>query len=297
MATLELDKSSGRYRVCFRYGGRFFKRLVGTENRRVAMVTLDQVEETLRLLRLGWPRCCRRSIRPRLSCWGSGCDGSVFHGRLRDLFGRYQAKLSKGAKEERTLVGERLHFRHFCVILKETTPVAATTMNSMQQYAELRSKDQHRGRLIGPNTVKKEITTSRLVWNGAVKQEYLVDPAPVNGIAYPKLNERRPHFMTMTEIERILGRGTASAERAAELWESLFLTKGEVESLLGCVHHHIYDPFVYPMLVLVVHTGMCRREFVRAEVSDFGFDSCSILVREKKQSRTHSTSFRRILMT
>lgn len=302
MATLELDKASGRYRVRFRfrYDGRSFKRSVGTEDRRVAMATLGQVEETLRLLRLGMAE-----VPPKVDPGAFIVSGARLRRErlprspvqsLRDLFGRYQTELPKGAKEERTLVGERLHFRHLLRHLKETTPVAAITMNSMQRYVELRSKDQHRGRLIGPNTIRKEITTFRLVWNWAVKQGYLVDPAPVNGIAYPKLDER-PHFMTMAEIERILDRGAVSAERAAELWESLFLTKGEVKSLLGCVRHRSCDPFVYPMFVLVAHTGMRRSELVRAEVSDFDFDSRTVLVREKKRSRTHATSFRRIPMT
>jgi hypothetical protein len=50
MASLELDPASGRYRVRFRYEGQAFKRSLRTKHQRVALATLGQVEETLRLL-------------------------------------------------------------------------------------------------------------------------------------------------------------------------------------------------------------------------------------------------------
>ncbi len=52
MASLELDPASGRYRVRFRYKDQAYKRSLHTKQRCVAMATLGQVEETLRLLNL-----------------------------------------------------------------------------------------------------------------------------------------------------------------------------------------------------------------------------------------------------
>jgi hypothetical protein len=53
MAALELDPVSGYYRVRFRWGGRAFKRSLRTKRERQALASLGQVEETLRLLKLG----------------------------------------------------------------------------------------------------------------------------------------------------------------------------------------------------------------------------------------------------
>ena len=53
MASLELDKASGRYRVRFRHAGGAFKRSLKTSDRREAKAVLGRVEETIRLLERG----------------------------------------------------------------------------------------------------------------------------------------------------------------------------------------------------------------------------------------------------
>ena len=128
MASLELDPASGRYRVRFRYDGRAYKRSLRTKNRRVAMGTLGQVEESLRLLELGMTE-----LPPTVEIGDFIVSGArsrrkkLPHSPVRtlgDLFRIYQEELPPGAKEERTLEGERLRFKHLLRHLKPTTKTA-----------------------------------------------------------------------------------------------------------------------------------------------------------------------------
>jgi len=300
MASLEFDPASGRFRVRFRYAGQAYKRSLRTKQRRVAMASLGQVEETLRLLELGMTEVpsqvevgafivsgarSRHEKRPQSPVQ-----------TLAKLFSVYEQELPPGAKEERTLEGERIHFKHLLRHLKPTTKTATLSTNSVQMYVGKRSKDKFHGKFIGPDTIKKEITTLRLVWNWAKKQGYLDSPPPVDSIIYPKRDEKPP-FMTIAEIERRISRGGVSDAHEAELWEALYLTRNEVEELLYHASKQQREPFVYPMFILVAHTGMRRSELLRSEVSDFDFEGRTISVREKKRSRKHALSFRRVPMS
>jgi integrase len=212
------------------------------------------------------------------------------------LFRVYQAELPVGAKEERTLEGERLHVKNILRHLKPTTAISTVTTGTVQHYVEFRSKDEFRGRAVGPDTIKKELSTLRLVWNWAKQQGYLDASPPVDRIVYPKRDEKPP-FMTMAEITRRLKSKSEEERNKSELWEALYLTRREVDQLLVVVSSQQVEPFVYPLFVLVAHTGMRRSELIRAEASDFDFEARTVLVREKKRSRKHALSFRRIPMT
>jgi len=264
------------------------------------MATLGQVEETLRLLKLGMTE-----LPPKVEAGDFIISGArsrrekLPHSPVRtlaDLFRIYQEELPTGAKEERTLEGERLHFKHLVRHLKPTTKTGTLTGGNVQRYIELRSKDKYNNRFIGPDTIKKEISTLRLVWNWAKSQGYLNTSPPVDRLIYPKRDEKPP-FMTMGEIKRMTDRNNFPKKRQAELWESLYLTRDEVDGLLSYVSQQEREPFVYPLFVLTAHTGMRRSELVRSEVSDFDFAGRTVLVREKKRSRKHALSFRRVPMS
>ncbi len=300
MASLEKDPSSGSYRVRFRFEGKEYKRSLRTKKHRVAHASLGQVEESLRMLEIGLTEIPAEIEEGTFIISGARIRKEKKLNRsvrtLANLFQIYEKELPAGSKEERTLKGEKLHFKHLLRHLKPKTLVSAIKPTSIQKYVELRSKDQYRGRFISPETIKKEITTLRLVWNWAKRQEYIDSPPPVNNVIYPKRDEKPP-FQTMTEIQRILSRGNVSKEREAAMWESLYLTRSEVDRLLDCVAKQEAEQFVYPMFVLVAHTGMRRSELLRAEKSDFDFEGRTISIREKKRSRKHALSFRRVPMT
>jgi integrase len=300
MATLELDPASKRFRVRFRYGGQEFKRSLRTKQQRIALASLGQVEEVLRMLELGMV-----TLPPDVDEGAFIVSGArvrkaklpaTFDMTLQQLLDLYEKELPEGAKEERTLAGERLHFKHLLRHLKGSTKLSAIKANSIQRYVELRSQDEFRGRSISPNTIKKELTTLRLVWNWAKAQEYVPSEPPLKRVIYPKRDEKSA-FMTMKEIHRLIERGSIPAAGEAELWESLYLMRDEVESLLQHVTEQDLPDFVYPMFVLVAHTGMRRSELLRAQRNDFDFEGRTIAVREKKRSRKHALSYRRIPMT
>ena len=285
MAYLELDTTSSLYRIRFRYGGRPYKRSLKTSDRVEAEGVAGRVQET-RLLERG-----RLELPPN-------ADPGAFilsDGKL-NAKPLYTEKLPAGAKEQTTLQGEAIHRKHLLRHLKGGAAAQTLAVNELQAYVEKRLRDKHGKKLIRPDTIEKELTTFRLIWNWAVDQGYLTGPAPVRGIKFPKANQKSP-FMTMGEIKRILDRGGVKADQEKELWDSLFLTKDETQAVLDHVRTTARHPFIYPMFVFAAHTGARRSEILRSQIDDFDFSSRTVLIREKKKSRSKSVTYRRVPMT
>lgn len=270
MASLEIDPASGRYRVRFRHAGQEYKRSLRTKSRPVANASLGQVEEALRMLSMGMVELPSDVDEGTFIVSGARVRQQKRQRStvqtLEDLFRVYQAELPKGSKEERTLAGERLHFKHLLRHLKPRTKLSAINSREVQRYVDSRSKDQFHNRTISPDTIKKELTTLRLVWNWAKRQEHVQSLPPINHVIYPKRDEKPP-FLTMPEINRLLDRGGVSERQEAALWESLYLTRLEVDRLVEHVAKQRTVAFAYPMVVLAAHTGMRRSELLRAEKS------------------------------
>lgn len=64
-----------------------------------------------------------------------------------------------------------------------------------------------------------------------MKAKKVGDPFPGSGLMFPKRQEKPP-FQTWTEIERRITAGGLTAMQIDELWNSLFLTKAELQELL-----------------------------------------------------------------
>ena len=150
---------------------------------------------------------------------------------LGDLFRVYQGNLPTGAKEDTTLRGEKQHIKHLLRHLGTNKIVQTVKVADVQGYVKKRLKDSWREKMIRPDTIEKELTTLRLIWNWAVNQGYLKGPAPIKGVKLPKRNEKPP-FMTREEIEKVIKRGGLTAKQEAGLWECLFLTIAEVQEVL-----------------------------------------------------------------
>jgi integrase len=106
---------------------------------------------------------------------------------------------------------------------------------------------------------------------------------------YPKTVEKPP-FQTREEIERKIGRGGLRTGEEAELWDSLFLTLGEIDELLQHVERTARHKFIHPLFVFAAHTGARRSEILRSRVDDLDFESRTVLIREMKRvkgKRTH----------
>lgn len=103
--------------------------------------------------------------------------------------------------------------------------------------------------------------------------------------------------MTWDDIERISGRGGLSDDEIDELWSCLFLESDEVDQLLEDVNNRSRLSFVYPMFLFAAHTGARRSEIIRSRIDDFDFELRVVHIREKKRSRSQSTTFRRVPMS
>lgn len=296
---MEIDRASGRVRVRFRYNGIAYKRSLKTADRQEAAAVVGRIEETIRLLergRLEMPP----NADPGTFIFSDGKRVSkVVAPRIRTLealFTAYRDSLPVGAKEESTLVAENRHMKHLTRHLRPTSIVQTITLSQMQQYVRHRSNDQWRRKVIGPETIKKELTTFRFIWNWGVQHGHLTGSAPIKGIHLPKTDEK-PSFMTWDEISESVGRGGLTADAERELWDCLFLRIDEIEALLTHVESTARHPFIHPMFVIVAHTGARRSEILRSEIEDFDFRTRTVRLREKKKSRTKNITFRRVPMT
>lgn len=299
MAYLRCDPQSGNFFIRFRYGGRSINRSLKTRDRHEAEAISGRVSETILLLERG------RIEMP------SGADPAEFilsDGKrlgkpvkpkvstLADLFRTYNDEMPAGAKAEETIIGERWHQDLFLKHLRVSTSVQSITTATMQRYVQLRSQDKWHGVFISPETITKELTTFRLIWNWAAQRAYVTGPTPTKGVNLPKSADKPP-FMTMDEIQKKIERGGLTPEQLKRLWDSVFLTKEQTDELLQTVQSMSLLPFIYPMFVFVAHTGARRSELLRSRIEDFDFETKTVKVREKKKVKNRKITFRHVDMT
>lgn len=116
---------------------------------------------------------------------------------------------------------------------------------------------------------------------------------PARGLKYPK-SRQKPPYMPFRDVLRCTKR--MKAEEAAELWESAFLTREELEELLAYVSTAANHPYIYPMFVFCGHTGARRSEMARARISDLDIREGFVTLHERKRSRETKTT-RRVAMS
>src|SRR5262249_36267720 len=175
---------------------------------------------------------------------------------LGDLRSEYMELHSK-VLDARTVNDMKGHWKHLERLLGKITETSTIVLGTLQTYVMARV-----GEGVEPATAKKEIVTLRTCWNWALRMGRLSDPFPNRGIRFPKGREKPP-FMTFSEIEKRI-----SAGESQELWESVFLTRPEIEELLSCVELRALHPWVYPVFCFAAHTGARRGEILRALLTD-----------------------------
>ena len=215
---------------------------------------------------------------------------------IRSLFERYELSQFYKSKEKTTRKTESIHLGHLRRLLAVSQPLASIRVSDLQAYVDKRIEDKFRGKPIIAETVKNETVTFRLIWNWAVKQELISKRCPTQGLVFPNRDERPP-FMTREEIELKIARGGLNQDRISSLWECLYLSRSEVNSILSLAQEKGRQPFLFPMLVMAAYTGARRSELLRCEIDDFDFASCMVHLREKKKSRSKAMTFRRVPMS
>lgn len=298
MASLEHDKASGRFRIRFRFAGEEYKRSLKVSDRKEADGIRGRVEETILLLERG------RLVLP------AGADVAQFilsdgklttapvveHGlMLGELIDRYERESQNGSKEKKTRAVEAIHLGHIQRILGVKVLAAKVTAAVIQTYVTERSKEKYRDRPIKTQTVRKEIGTLQSVYSWALHRELVPTTFSTRRLEFAKGKRRMP-FQTYEEIERTVNRGGLSEEAIRELWDGLFLDTKQIADVLSFVETHAPVDWLYPMVVAAAHTGARRSELLRAQVEDFNFTAKTVLVREKKKSKTDVT-FRVVDMT
>ena len=300
MASLRQNKKTKTYQVSFRYGDRQFTKSLQTKTKSTAVAHVARVEETIRLLRSG---------RINLPADADAGDFIISDGRttakkrklpkrvtLKVMFDFYESGLPGGAKEAETLKGEKRHCEHLLRLLGGSRLVTDLGTHAVQEYVLKRAKEKWNKRSISPQTIKKELTTLRLIWNWCKDRGLVSGGTPTRGGVLPKMAEK-PRFMTMTEIRSTIERGNVSQIEERLFWESLFLNKDETSELLAHVKKNAKYRFIYPMFVFIAHTGVRRSEMTRSRIDDLNFENGVILIREKKKSRVKSVTYRHIEMS
>lgn len=299
MASLRQSPRSGRYLVVFRYGGRQYQRSLKTTDPKSAASACARVEDTLRLIEQG---------RLEIPADVDPADFILADGRLtkprptaapltiKQLFATYRETLPEAAKEKLTIAGEDIHIAHLKRHFGSHRVVQTIGLTDVQGYVTARAQERYRGRPITADTIRKELSTFRLIWNWARAEGRLALACPTRGVKFPK-RDAKPPFMTWDEIERTIARGGLDGTEAKRLWDCLFLTTEQIAELLNDVRTHARRPVVYPLFLFCAHTGARRSELLRSRIDDFDFDLRMVHIREKKRSRKQSTTYRRVPMS
>ncbi len=300
MASLHKDNKSPNFSIRFRYQGRNVNRSLGTGDKRKASGVCSRVEETLRLL---------ESSRIEIPLGADSIEFILSDGKttektktpkkdlgLTKFFATYKERLPAGRKEALTLQGEEIHLKHLKRHLGPNRKMQSITKANLQQYVSKRLKDTYHDKPIQPDTVRKELVTFRMLWNWGVQEDLLAGPSPTKHVVLP-LTDEKPPFMTRQEIEVIIDRGGLSDEDESRLWEAVYLETAEVGEVLEYVRKNARFPFIYPMMVFVAHTSARRSEMVRSLIEDIDFRSRTVVIREKKKSRTKAMTYRRVDMS
>jgi integrase len=141
--------------------------------------------------------------------------------------------------------------------------------------------------------VDKERATIIQFFRWAVTHDYL-DISPAVLLPSIKGDVDSPPFRTITEIEAVLARGGLEASELLKISDCLYLTPGEIATLLQTVRERADQDFTYLLHAIPAYSGIRRGELLRLRWSDIEFDQGYMIARSRKQSRRKIETTRRI---
>lgn len=297
MAWLEKHPTSGRFKICFRWGGRKLKKTIKSKSEKDADATLLRFQENIDLVERG------RLELPADADIGTFLlsDGKIAKKpepkpiekpmTLNELRDRYVEVHSNGAIEKNSLETITMHLRHIGETIGANFKIESLTFAHLQDHVTRRSKaNGHCGKKLSPATLRKEISSLRAVWNWALLMGFVQKQYPNRGLRFPKSVEKPP-FQSWQEIERKITLSVSNIEKK-ELWDSLYLTLPEIEDLLAYVMETANHPFVHPMFCFAAYTGARRSEMMRLRWTDIDFPAETVTLHEKKRNKERITSRR-----
>ncbi|HYV39715.1 MAG TPA: tyrosine-type recombinase/integrase [Gemmataceae bacterium] len=275
-----IRKKGDAYYCTFRFQGRRYYLAFGKLTESQAQARAVEVDETLDLIergRLAVPEGV--PLEDFVVAGGKVLAVSAKQEKItaRQLFDKYLTTHANGTIEQNSLVTVRTHLNQLIETFGERFRIQALTLINLQQHV-----DRRRKKGISPATLKMEMATGRACWNWAVHSGLIKGAFPNRGLRFPKDEEKEP-FRTFAEIEAIIAAENPDDARTDALWESLYLTRPEVEELLRYVQGHATLPWVYPMLAFAAYTGARRSEMLRALVTDIDLEAGVVGIHEKKR--------------
>jgi integrase len=209
---------------------------------------------------------------------------------LKQIFDTYAETLTPGSKEENSLSTEAVHRRHFRRILGEAIVFEMLGVETVQNYVDVRAKEG-----VGRETIRKELSTLRVVWSWAHKRKH-VHSSPkwrMKDLTFPK-GKDKPPFQTWDQITLKIGRGGLTKKQQAELWECLWLDQEQTTECLAWVRENATRTIMYPMFAFAAFTGARRSEMIRSERHDRDFQAGIVSIREKKADRSKTFTLRSV---
>jgi integrase len=209
---------------------------------------------------------------------------------LKRVFDTYAETLTPGSKEANSLETEAIHARHFARVLGEGPAFDSLGVETIQGYVDMRAKEG-----VGRETIRKELSTLRVVWGWAFKRGHIREPLgwKMKDLTFPKTVERPP-FQTWDQIVRKVQRGGLTNYQESELWECLWLDQGQTLECLGWVREHSNHPFLYPLFAFAAYTGARRGEMLRSERDDWDFEGGIVTIRQKKADKSRAFTRRNV---
>jgi integrase len=209
---------------------------------------------------------------------------------ISSVFETYTKTLTPGSKEANSLDTEAVHERHFNRLLGKDRKFDSLSFSVLQRYVDKRAGEE-----VVRETIRKELTTLRVVWGWAFKRKHVTSPLAwkIADLTLPKAHEKTP-FQTWDQIIRKIDRGGLTNAQKDSYWESLWLDQAQTMECLSWVRAHARYRFLHPMFAFAAFTGARRREMIRSERDDWDFEGGSVAIREKKADNSESFTRRNV---
>jgi integrase len=276
-------KKGGGWHCTFRFRGSRYYFAIGNVSEDQARAKATEVDETLSLIQRG-----RLEVPDGVQLEeyvAAGGKVPVVSARpetvtARQLFDRYLETHSNGTIEASSLATARTHLGNVCGTIGDRFRIQSLTLLKLQEHV-----DRRRKKGVSPVTLRKEVASLRACWNWAVHGGVIKGTFPARGLRFPKQDEKEP-FRTFADIEAIIQTEDPSDARKEALWESLYLTRAEMDEFLAHALASAALPWIHPMLCVAAYTGARRSEMLRMLSADVDLLGGVITIREKKRVKS-----------
>lgn len=210
MASIHKGKRTGKWLIMFRWDGQLFRKSCYIAVESEARHIKSRVENTIHLLKLG-----RIEMPPDADAgvWimtdGKRARKNTHNGehlaRIGEICDAYLP--DQQSKQSNTIRTERTHITHLKYVLGERKRMNNLGFADIQRYVNERHKTKFGGNVIEGETIRRELTTFRQIWNWAKKRHYVSKDCPLYdedrnwAVNIPKSKEK-PKFQTWAQRTR-----------------------------------------------------------------------------------------------